>query len=48
MIDVTRPVVLALAALALLALATIRLSKGERLPPPLASMQNVDVRPVGR
>jgi hypothetical protein len=45
---VARPLVLALAVLALLALASLRLSKGERLLPPPDSVQTVDVRPSGR
>jgi hypothetical protein len=45
--DVRRPLVIALTTGALLALATIRLSKGELLSPPPTS-SHVDVRPSRR
>jgi hypothetical protein len=46
--EMMRALVLALAILALLALATIRLSKGEHLAPPPASIQNVEVHTLSR
>jgi hypothetical protein len=41
-----RPLVIALAVIALLALASLHLSKGERLPPPPDSVLSVEVRPT--
>ena len=40
-----RPLVVALVVIALLALTSLHLSKGERLPPPPASVLSVEVRP---